>query len=111
MRGVLSTVNPDEVHDGLSLLPEGYEVRVFAIDPQQLALWLPEQPEPFFDKGLQSRPDLYQGFAQLHGYLDNPKADGLLIESQLLALLGSCCIWPPRYTNWPIPSCDSCATT
>ncbi|AXV21361.1 AraC family transcriptional regulator [Aeromonas veronii] len=88
VRGVLSTVNPDEVHDGLSLLPEGYEVRVFAIDPQQLALWLPEQPEPFFDKGLQSRPDLYQGFAQLHGYLDNPKADGLLIESQLLALLG-----------------------
>ena len=88
VRGVLSTVNPDEVHDGLSLLPEGYEVRVVAIDPQQLALWLPEQPEPFFDKGLQSRPDLYQGFAQLHGYLDNPKADGLLIESQLLALLG-----------------------
>ena len=88
VRGVLSTVNPDEVHDGLSLLPEGYEVRVFAIDPQQLALWLPDQPEPFFDKGLQSRPDLYQGFAQLHGYLDNPKADGLLIESQLLALLG-----------------------
>ncbi|MEL7594781.1 AraC family transcriptional regulator [Aeromonas veronii] len=88
VRGVLSTVNPDEVHDGLSLLPEGYEVRVFAIDPQQLALWLPEQPEPFFDKGLQSRPDLYQGFAQLHGYLDNPKADSLLIESQLLALLG-----------------------
>lgn len=88
VRGVLSTVNPDEVHDGLSLLPEGYEVRVFAIDPQQLTLWLPEQPEPFFDKGLQSRPDLYQGFAQLHGYLDNPKADGLLIESQLLALLG-----------------------
>ena len=80
VRGQLSTVNPDEMHDGLSLQPEGYEVRVFAIDPEQLARWLPDSPEPFFDKGLQSRPDLYQGFAQLHGYLDNPKVDGLLIE-------------------------------
>lgn len=88
VRGELSTVNPDEMHDGLSLRPEGYEVRVFAIAPEQLARWLPDSPEPFFDKGLQSRPDLYQGFARLHMYLDNPSPDGLLAESQLLALLG-----------------------
>lgn len=88
VRGELSTVNPDEMHDGLSLLPEGYEVRVFAIAPEQLARWLPDSPEPFFDKGLQSRPDLYQGFARLHMYLDTSQADGLLAESQLLGLLG-----------------------
>lgn len=88
VRGQLSTVNPDEMHDGLSLLPEGYEVRVFAIAPEQLARWLPDKPEPFFDKGLQSRPDLYQGFARLHMYLDQPEPDALLAESQLLALLG-----------------------
>jgi AraC-like DNA-binding protein len=88
VRGELSTVNPDEMHDGLSLLPEGYEVRVFSIAPEQLARWLPEHPEPFFHQGLQSRPDLYQGFARLHMHLDGPTPDGLLAESQLLALLG-----------------------
>lgn len=87
VRGELSTVNPDEMHDGLSLLPEGYEVRVFSIAPEQLARWLPEHPEPFFHQGLQSRPDLYQGFARLHMHLDGPSPDGLLAESQLLARL------------------------
>ncbi|UBO74167.1 AraC family transcriptional regulator [Aeromonas rivuli] len=87
VRGELSTVNPDEMHDGLSLLPEGYEVRVFSIDPHQLATWLPGG-EHFFDRGLQRRPDLYTGFARLHMYLEDPKVDGLLAESELLALLG-----------------------
>ena len=59
-----------------------------AFPPEQLARWLPDKPEPFFDKGLQSRPDLYQGFARLHMYLDQPEPDALLAESQLLALLG-----------------------
>ncbi|MGY3869867.1 AraC family transcriptional regulator [Aeromonas crassostreae] len=87
VRGELSTVNPDEMHDGLSLLPEGYEVRVFSIDPATLANWLPGG-EHFFDRALQRRPDLYAGFARLHMYLEDPLADGLLAQSTLLTLLG-----------------------
>lgn len=87
VRGELSTVNPDEMHDGLSLLPEGYEVRVFSIDPATLANWLPGG-EHFFDRALQRRPDLYAGFARLHMYLEDPLADGLMAQSTLLTLLG-----------------------
>jgi hypothetical protein len=110
VRGELSTVNPDEMHDGLSLLPEGYEVRVFAIAPEQLARWLPDSPEPFFDQGLQRRPDLYQGFARLHMYLDNPSPDGLLAESELLALLGELLHLAPERHALADPSSGSCAT-
>ncbi|PJN86431.1 AraC family transcriptional regulator, partial [Bacillus velezensis] len=59
--GTLSTVNPDEVHDGLSLLPEGYEVRVFSLPPAQLAALLPQADGRFFATPLLARPDLYAG--------------------------------------------------
>lgn len=86
--GRLSIVNPDEMHDGLSLLPEGYEVRVFSIPPELIARWLPG-PERFFATPLLHRPDLYHGFARLHAYLERPDADPLHAESTLLELLGN----------------------
>ncbi|GAA4495046.1 AraC family transcriptional regulator [Pseudaeromonas paramecii] len=85
--GRLSTVNPDEVHDGLSLLPEGYQVRVFSLPPAALARWLPEGRERFFHAPLQQSQSLYAGFARLHTYLESPHAEALQAEGWLMSLL------------------------
>jgi AraC-like DNA-binding protein len=87
--GTLSTVNPDEVHDGLSLLPEGYEVRVFSLPPAQLAALLPQAENRFFAAPLLARPDLYAGFARLHAWLEQPAIDPLQVEEEALRLLAT----------------------
>ncbi|MGL6045131.1 MAG: helix-turn-helix domain-containing protein [Vogesella sp.] len=87
--GTLSTVNPDEVHDGLSLLPEGYEVRVFSLPPAQLAALLPQAENRFFATPLLARPDLYAGFARLHTWLEQPATDPLQAEEEALRLLAT----------------------
>ena len=87
IEGCLSTVNPDEMHDGTSLLPEGYEVRVFSLPPEFIHRLLPGG-ERFFATSLVPRPDLYLGFARLHACLEQPQADPLLVEGLLLELLG-----------------------
>lgn len=86
VEGCLSTVNPDEMHDGISLLPEGYEVRVFSLPPDLIRRLLPGG-ERFFAAPLMQRPDLYQGFARLHASLEHGKADPLFAEGLLLELL------------------------
>lgn len=83
--GRLSVVNPDEMHDGLSLMPEGYTVRVFSISPEQMQGWLGE--ERFFTTPLLERQDLYQGFGRLHQALEQPTCDPLQAEGMLLELL------------------------
>lgn len=85
--GRLSLVNPDEVHDGLSLLPDGYVVRVFSLPQALMAQYLPQMGEQFFSAPMLSHPLLYRRFALLHACLERVQGEALPVEEELLQLL------------------------
>ncbi|ADT92898.1 transcriptional regulator, AraC family [Shewanella baltica OS625] len=82
----LSTLNPDETHDGQSRDADGYRVKVMSIPveymnevSQELGL-----KEHFFSAPMVDDPTLYQYFIQLHELLIQGQCSALAGESHLL---------------------------
>lgn len=82
----LSTLNPDETHDGQSRDAEGYRVKVMSIPVEymngiSLELGLKAH---FFNAPMVDDPALYQYFIQLHDLLIQVQCSELAAESHLL---------------------------
>ena len=78
--GELVIMPPDELHDGRSLAASGYQVRVFAIEPdwfnQHLELSQPQQMMSF-DRLIVSDPQLFSRLCHLHQALAEPSLSQL----------------------------------
>ncbi|MCL1058647.1 AraC family transcriptional regulator [Shewanella gelidimarina] len=89
-KGFISTLNPDEAHNGQSTQAQGYQANVMSIPVDyvnQIAneLYINEQ---FFSSPLCWAPDLHLAFSHLHKILTSPQTQQtrLSIETHLLAL-------------------------
>ncbi|WP_076415448.1 AraC family transcriptional regulator [Shewanella sp. UCD-KL12] len=89
-KGFISTLNPDEAHNGQSTQEQGYQASIMSIPVEYVnhvasELKLKEQ---FFRDPLVWAPDLHQAFSQLHHSLtcQQMSQNRLAIETHLLAL-------------------------
>jgi len=85
----LSTLNPDETHDGQSRDAEGYRVKVMSIPVDFMNAISQEmgQATHFFNAPMIDDPALYQYFIQLHNLLTQEQCTELAAESHLLNLM------------------------
>lgn len=87
--GLLSIINPDEVHTGASKSVNGYTGHFMAIPPTFINLISQnfKQPEAFFSKSLIDDPYLYNAFMYLHNIaISHPyEAQHLQLETVMLA--------------------------
>ncbi len=89
-KGFISTLNPDEAHNGQSTQTEGYQACVMSIPVDyvnQIANEL-NIDEQFFNSPLSWAPDLHQAFSHLHHTLTSSQTrqSKLAIETHLMAL-------------------------
>jgi len=94
--GAISTLNPDEMHNGQSYNEQGYRAHVMAIPPQYLVQISNELgvAETFFRGPLLNQNDLYHAFLQLHQLLisDLTTADALQQETTMMAFVTELCL-------------------
>ncbi|WP_019616767.1 AraC family transcriptional regulator [Psychromonas ossibalaenae] len=87
--GLLSTINPDEVHTGASESENGYAGHFMAVPPQYISRISRElkMPEAFFTQPLIDDPYLYQAFMYLHSIAvsDQNAAQHLQLETVMMA--------------------------
>ncbi|WP_299797054.1 AraC family transcriptional regulator [uncultured Shewanella sp.] len=87
--GLISTLNPDETHNGQSYTPEGYQVHVMSIPASYIAQIASEvkQAAGFFHRPIVNDPALYRAFLQLHKLLTLPQSNicCLQIETGMMA--------------------------
>lgn len=88
-KGLLSTINPDEMHTGESESIEGYTGHMMAIPPEYVRLISQElnQSEVFFEQPLIDDPYLYQAFMYLHqiAVSHQDKTQHLQLETVMMA--------------------------
>ncbi|AQS35636.1 transcriptional regulator, AraC family [Shewanella psychrophila] len=88
-KGCISTLNPDEAHNGQSVEEEGYQANVMSIPITYINQITSELSirEQFFSSPLSWAPDLHQAFLHLHKNLTSPHAKQaqLQIETSLMA--------------------------
>ncbi|WP_163836269.1 helix-turn-helix domain-containing protein [Spartinivicinus ruber] len=89
--GQISTINPDESHDGHSLEAQGYQVRVLAISPTLMQSWVEDIADkpgllPFFNQPNILKPALFQKVMQLHHLMEFGGAT-LAIDAELLTCI------------------------
>lgn len=90
-KGLLSTINPDEMHNGHSDSPEGYAAHIMAIPPEcitEISLEM-KQPEAFFNSPLIDDPYLYNAFLYLHRISISNQSDieRLQLETTMMAFV------------------------
>ncbi|WP_254304064.1 AraC family transcriptional regulator [Shewanella sp. VB17] len=87
--GSISTLNPDEVHNGHSVDPLGYQAHIMSIPYEYLVQISQElnHKEIFFSTPLVEDFQLQQAFLQLHQMLTTPQESSLLIETNLMAFI------------------------
>jgi len=88
-KGYISTLNPDETHNGQSVDDDGYQAFVMSI-PVEYANQIANElnlKEHFFSTPLNQAPDIYDNFLKLHNMLTQPQTsnDQLQIETTLMA--------------------------
>lgn len=90
-KGMISTFNPDEMHNGHSGSDEGYAAHVMAIPPEYMLQISQElnQPELFFHAPLIDDPYLNQAFLCLHKMtaLHQSDVQGLQLETTMMAFV------------------------
>ncbi|SQH76249.1 Transcriptional regulator, AraC/XylS family [Shewanella benthica] len=88
-KGCISSLNPDEAHNGQSIADEGYQANVMSIPVEYVAQITSELniKELFFSSPLSWAPDLYHTFLHLHKNLTSPHAKQaqLQLETSLMA--------------------------
>ncbi|QFU23232.1 AraC family transcriptional regulator [Shewanella eurypsychrophilus] len=88
-KGCISTLNPDEAHNGQSVEDEGYQANVMSIPISYVNQITSELniKEQYFSSPLSWAPDLHQAFLHLHRNLISPyaKQEQLQIETSLMA--------------------------
>ena len=88
-KGCISTLNPDEAHNGQSVEARGYQANVMSIPISYVNQITTELniKEQFFASPLSWAPDLHQAFLHLHKNLTSPHAKQaqLQIETSLMA--------------------------
>ena len=87
--GSISTLNPDETHNGHSVDPNGYQAHIMSIPYEYLVQISQElnHTESFFNAPLIKNFQLQQAFLQLHQTLTMPQDSSLLIETNLMAFI------------------------
>lgn len=105
--GLISTLNPDETHNGQSYTPEGYQVHVMSVPYHYVSQICTElnQSEGFFHSPLIDNRHLYRAFLEFHMMLTQHQSNlsRLQIETGMLAFTTELLL---RHANVPDQTID-----